>query len=109
MIKDQIIEAIEKASGTKDVVLEFPENEAHGDYSSNVAFRAKIAANEVVAKLQRDKDLAKIVGKIEVAGPGFINFWLKKEILVQNLADIEERGESYGKSDIEKGKKLMFE
>lgn len=96
-------------SGIKDVVLEFPENEAFGDYSSNVAFRAKVAANEVVEKLQKDKELARIVGKIEVAGHSFINFWLKKEVLVQNLADIEKKGEGYGKSDMQRGKKLMFE
>lgn len=40
---------------------------------------------------------------------GFINFWLKKDILVNNLMQIDSKKEDYGKSDFLKGKKIMFE
>ncbi|KKU10460.1 MAG: Arginine-tRNA ligase, partial [Candidatus Woesebacteria bacterium GW2011_GWB1_45_5] len=117
MIKDQIIEAIEKASGAKKVGLEFPENDGFGDYSTNIAMvlakeedkNPRKLAEEIKAKFESLPELMEIISRIEIAGPGFINFWLKKEVLVENLTDIEEKGESYGKSDVQKGKKLMFE
>jgi len=86
MIRDEIIKALKKATGVKEINLEFPENEAHGDYATNVAMvlakkkkrKSGELAEEIVKKLQKDKDLAKIVAKIEVAGPGFINFFWKR-------------------------------
>ena len=74
-MKDQIIKALGKASGVKDPSLEIPENEKHGDYSTNVAMvlakkegkNPREFAQELVTNLQKDKNLGKIVSKIEVA------------------------------------------
>jgi arginyl-tRNA synthetase len=90
-----------------------------GDYSANIAMvkakeenkNPKVLAEEIISKLQADKgpSLAKIIDKIEVAGPGFINFWLKNDVLLSNLIQIASEKENYGKTDFFKGKKIMFE
>ena len=82
-----------------DIGLEHPADEAHGDYSSNVAMQLfpkrlslqdtsrlnlevvknpRELAQKVVSLLEKDQELKKIVSKIEIAGPGFINFWLSE-------------------------------
>ena len=92
--------------------LEPTEIEAFGDYSSNDALSAKNPrqkAEEMVAKLTMDKELGKLVEKIEVAGPGFINFWLRKDVLVDNLIQIGKEEEKYGRSELFKGRKVILE
>lgn len=67
--------------------LDAPEMVAHGDYATNIAFilskvekvSPKVCAENLVPKLQ--SSLADIVEKIEVAGPGFINFFLKDSVV----------------------------
>jgi arginyl-tRNA synthetase len=122
MTRDTILETIKKVSGEKEIHLEFPENEAHGDYSTNIAMlmfsitpksqkakSPKELAKEYVDKLKKDRELAKVVGKIEVAGPGFINFWLSKETLFGKLKEMLEDGDKYGKVTLLKGKKYLLE
>ena len=68
--------------------VERPKEENHGDWSTNIAMIAanklgenpRVLAEKIITKLQNDVELASIVqlGKIEVAGPGFINFWVTK-------------------------------
>ena len=105
MVKDEI----EKITGFK---LEATENLDFGDYSANVALGQKNPreyAEKLVKKLIADKDLAKLVEKTEVAGPGFINFWLKRDVLVDNLIQINRDKENYGKVELKKGKKIVVE
>ncbi len=66
-------------------------------------------AEKIVDKLKSDKQLMEVVDQIQVAGPGFINFWLKKETLVGSLIYIVNDKDSYGKSDFGKGQKVMVE
>lgn len=63
----------------------------------------------LVEKLKKDKELEKVVDKIEIAGPGFINFYLAKTLLLENLREVLERGEDYGRSNFLKGKKYLIE
>ncbi len=112
MVRTQIVKAIEETSGASGVGLEFPENEAFGDYSTNIALSHKSPreyAEKLVEKLKTDKDLLKIVDKVEVAGPGFVNFWLKKDVLVDNLIQIESDKEKYGNSDLGKDKTVVID
>ena len=101
-----------------DLVLEFPEDERFGDYSANFAMRRwqdfgfknpREFANFLAKKLQKDKDLAKIVSKIEVAGPGFINFFLKGEFFVEEIKRILKEKNKYGKSKNGKNKTVIFD
>ena len=105
MVKDEI----EKITGFK---LEATENLDFGDYSANVALGQKNPreyAEKLVKKLIADKDLAKLVEKIEVAGPGFINFWLKSEVLLQNLEEIAKKQDEFGRSGQGRGKSAIVE
>src|SRR5258706_1283478 len=92
--------------------VEATENSDFGDYSSNVALSHKppreFAEMELV-KLKANKKLNEFVDKIEIAGPGFINFWLKRDVLVGNLTQIVEEKEKYGTNDTGKGKLAIVE
>ena len=94
------------------VELEHPAELNHGDFSTNVALAtAKIAkqkprdiAEKVVAELQ--KNLPNGVKKIEVAGAGFINFYLTKGFFAEEVKNI---GDDFGKNKNLEGKKVMVE
>ena len=117
MIRDQVIKALQKATGEKGLRLEIPEVREHGDYSSNIALvlakkrkkRPRDLANEIIKKLKKDRELAKIVSKIEVAGPGFINFWLSKETILDELRKVLKLGEKYGSSNLGKNKTVVID
>ena len=105
MIKDQL----EKILGFG---VEATENSEFGDYTANVAMiRAKEGkenpkelAEKIVEELKENHNLESIIEIIEVAGPGFINFWLKTDVLISNMIQIDGEKEKYGTSDLAKGK-----
>lgn len=74
--------------------LDQPEESSHGEYATNVAFilakekkvSPKMCAEELAPKLH--KLLSSHIEKVEVAGPGFINFFLKKEIVLGEVTTI---------------------
>ncbi len=110
--KEQIIKALEAITGAKEINLEFPENETFGDYSTNIAM---ILAKE---EGKNPNDLAQeIVNKIKGAGlpaeaeakAGFINIWLKKDVLIDNLIEIDREKEKYGSSSLGKGKTVVID
>lgn len=92
-----------------------PENPDFGHYSTNVAFNlAKIwgkspmeAANTITNNLKLITN--NILEKIEVAAPGFINFWLKPEVFQKELEIILKSGDKYGKNDNLKKQKTIVE
>jgi len=113
-----------------DIGLEHPADEAHGDYSSNVAMQLfpkrlslqdtsrlnlevvknpRELAQKVVSLLEKDQELKKIVSKIEIAGPGFINFWLSEGFLTTTMIHIIEVGDMFGSSEELKGKSVIIE
>ncbi len=115
--REIIIKAIKTASDFGDIQLEFPEDMQFGDYSTNIALvlskerkaNPRSLAEDLVGKLEEDNNLKNVIDKIEVAGPGFINFWLKKDVLVGNLIQIDSQKEKYGTSETEKGKLAIVE
>jgi len=110
------IEDATKALGldVHEFSLEHPTEISHGDYSSNVAMvlakevgkKPKDLAEEIVLKLE-----GKIEGveKMEVAGLGFINFYLSRNFFEGQITEILNREDSWGKSEKLKGKKIMVE
>jgi len=116
-MKDVVISAIKKATAFDEPQVEAPQIEAHGDYSTNLAMilakkgskDPRDFAGELTGKLKKDKELSKIVSKIEVEGPGFINFWLSYEALIENLRAVNEKRGSYGSTDIGHGKNVIVE
>lgn len=117
MYEEKIKKAIGKASGVDNISLEVPELEIYGDFSSNIALTAselnkgnpRKYAEELVQKLLKDKELAEIVSKIEVAGPGFINFWLSRDVLLSEMEKALELKDKYGSSELGKGKTVVID
>ncbi|HEY7615132.1 MAG TPA: arginine--tRNA ligase [Gemmatimonadales bacterium] len=86
-----------------EFVLERPRDVGHGDLATNLAMllarRARAKPREVAEKVVAELRLpASLVSKVEIAGPGFINFWLAEPQLAAALAAILEQGPAYGRS-----------
>ena len=95
--------------------LEHPEDLSHGDYSTNIAMvlakhvaqNPRELAEKIVAEIK--ERLPKEISKIEVAGPGFINFYLSGEFFVLQNKEILKAGKKFGQSKVGKGKKVIVE
>lgn len=107
-------ELAESVENLREMIkLEVPKDKQHGDYACNIAMMLakplrlapRKIADAICSKLGEDSDIA----KAEVAGAGFINFYLTPNWLYETMAQIEKSGENYGKIDIGKGKKVMVE
>lgn len=119
-IEKTIIEAIEHCLKTQFdfeaesgmVMLEIPQRQEQGDYATNIAMRlTKILkqnprqiADGLVEAL-RDLD---ILDKVEVAGPGFINFFVKPTVLAKVIDAVLEAGDNYG-SLMNQNEKVLVE
>ncbi len=102
------------SSDFPEIEIEVPKAESHGDFSTNISMvmasiqkmpPRKIA--EAIIKNINDPD--GILDKTEIAGPGFINFFLNKHSWLPVLRKIHEQDALYGASDIGKGKKIQVE
>lgn len=97
--------------------FEEPKDLSHGDVSTNVAMKnardLKKAPREIaqnIVSALNDKNLNSYgIDKIEIAGPGFINFYLLPKHFQDTLTYILNRGDEYGRSDKGKGKKVNVE
>ena len=94
------------------VEVEVPREKEHGDYASNIALvmagdfqtSPRELAEELITGIDCD-----LIADISVAGPGFINFTLKKDWLYEVLALILEMGTDYGRVNAGKGEKVLLE
>lgn len=97
-----------------DVVLEKPKEKDHGDYATNVAMQlARVAkkaprqiAEAIVEHLNKEKAY---VIEIEIAGPGFINFFMDNRYLTQVITEVLDKKENYGRSNSGQGEKIQVE
>lgn len=88
--------------------IEAPTDSVHGDYSTNLALKLGRPASEVAAELEKTKP--EFIEKIAVAGPGFINFFLKTEFVVEEIRRLAENPlSSRLKRDSSVAKKVLFE
>ncbi|HIE13519.1 MAG TPA: arginine--tRNA ligase [Desulfotomaculum sp.] len=100
---------------TPDFVVDSPREEKFGDFATNIAMQLAKAARrpprEVAALIKENFDLSQCpwVERIEIAGPGFLNFYLRHEWLQAALRQIIIRGEDYGRSKIGGGRKINVE
>jgi len=108
-MKEEIKNIIQKAVG-KDVPDFSVETSVHADYSSNVALILAKKENknprEVAENIKEKIGNNNLFFKIEVAGPGFINFYLSKEYFIDNLKSINK---NYGKGNELKNKKIVVD
>ncbi|WAA09632.1 arginine--tRNA ligase [Fervidibacillus albus] len=118
-LKDEIQQAVEKAKLASfdeipDIILEIPKEKVHGDYSTNIAMQlAKIAkkapriiAEEIIQQFDQEKVYVK---QIDIAGPGFINFFMDNRYLTDLIPTILKEGNEYGRSNFGNGEKIQVE
>ncbi len=119
-IKDQIADITKKAlleikvDVAVDVEIEIPKDKSHGDFSINTAMKLtkllKMPPRDIAKSLTDAFSFdGTYIEKCEIAGPGFINFYLKSDWLYDGLKLIDKKGDDYGKIDIGDGKKVMVE
>jgi arginyl-tRNA synthetase len=97
-----------------DFVLERPRDAGHGDLATNLGMvlaklervKPRSMAERIIAELQLPDGL---VSKVEIAGPGFINFWLAEDQLASVVAQILERDGAYGQSEFGVGLRVNVE
>ena len=97
-----------------EIEIEIPKEKKYGDFSVNTAMKlTKILRNSPVniakAIIENMDFEGTYIEKCEIAGPGFINFYLKNDWLYDGLKLAYELGEDFGKTDFGKGKKVMVE
>ncbi|WP_066176053.1 arginine--tRNA ligase [Bacillus marinisedimentorum] len=118
-LKEEIKQAVLKAKLAEEaeipeVVLETPKEKAHGDFATNMAMQlARIAkkapraiAEDIVSNFDKSKAS---IDKVEIAGPGFINFHMDNSYLTDLIPAILKAGDAYGETDTGKGEKIQIE
>ncbi len=121
-INNAILEAMERAvtdgalpaEQCPAFTIEQPADSAHGDYACNVAMvsaRAfkkapRMIADAIVSRINTD---GTYISKVDVAGPGFINFFTDEKYFADILLDVAERSTEYGHSDFGGGKRVNLE
>ena len=94
--------------------LEVPADRSHGDWACNAAMAGarafRQAPRKIAESIASHLDLAPTYfDRCEIAGPGFLNFFLNPRFYADVLRDVEALGKDYGRSDYGKGEKVMVE
>ncbi|HIE26180.1 TPA: arginine--tRNA ligase, partial [Candidatus Poribacteria bacterium] len=98
-----------------EVNVEQPKMEAHGDIACplglNLAKQTKMPPRKIaeIIVAQIDANCEPLIDKVEIAGPGFINFFLSNEWLYELLKNIRTQDTEFGKCDIGHGKRIQVE
>lgn len=120
-LKAGLSEALENAvkksgivSEVPDIKIETPKDKANGDFSSNVAMtltkQAKKNPRDIAASIIENLDeSAASIKSVEIAGPGFINFFMDESSVTQVVPQVIEQGENYGRSTPEVKEKVLVE
>jgi arginyl-tRNA synthetase len=116
-IKKLIVDALKNLTiEVSDIALEHPEDLKNGDYSTNVALaiakgierNPKELAEKIVFEINR-LNVDKNIEKVEVAGNGFINFYLSRKFFGKSVEEILNKAEDFGKNNLMDGKKVMID
>lgn len=96
------------------IILEKPKEKKHGDFATNIAMQlARIAkkaprqiAEDILSELNKEQGN---INQVEIAGPGFINFFMKEDYLTEIVPNILQQGADYGRTNTGEGKKVQVE
>ena len=95
----------------KDIIIERSKTLDHGDYASNVALkfasRFGVSPRDLAQKIAQNID-KEVVEKVEIAGPGFVNFFIKKNAINLVVSQIIAKGDDFGRGE-NKNKKINVE
>lgn len=97
-----------------EIEVEVPKILSHGDYSSNIAMVSasiqKISPRKIAETIVKHiNDDNQIIERMEIAGPGFINFYIRPQSWIVFLKEVHLHGSRYGAVDIGKGKRVQVE
>ncbi len=95
-----------------NIIIEKTKDKSHGDYASNIALQLtkvlkkqpQLIAQDIIDNITDDS-----IEKVEIAGPGFINFFMKKDYLFENINEVLKVKENYGRVNIGNNKKIIVE
>ena len=111
-VQDLISKGILKEMPSK-IRIDHTKDNSHGDYATNIALmlskQAKMSPVELAKIIIDQFEQKNFIKKIEIAGPGFINFFISQESSSSIVNDILAQAASYGCSDIGQGKKVLLE
>lgn len=115
ILKEDILKSLNKLNLEKtkeEIIIEIPKTPINGNYSTNIALalasELKKSPREIANAIKMNFS-SNIISKVEVAGPGFINFFINKECLYDVLNEILDKKKNYGKSNIGQNKKINIE
>jgi arginyl-tRNA synthetase len=101
------------ASLSVDSTIERTRDASHGDFASNIAMRlakpARMSPRDIAAKIIDNLAASDQIGKVEIAGPGFINFHLSAVAFHGELLAILGQGASYGRQPAKKAPRILLE
>src|SRR3989338_3917424 len=117
MVKDRLENRVKDLYPDVDFDVLTPPDEKMGDYSINLAFvlakkeggNPKEIGRELAARFSDDEEFKKYFNRTELAGNGFINFYLSQSFLQKQLKEIHGQGDSFGKSKEGNGKTVIVE
>lgn len=121
-LREKILDALGRAIANGELLaeplpafnIEKPANSANGDFSSNIALAGakafKKAPRMIAQSIAENIDLEDtLFEKVEIAGPGFLNFYLSQRYYSEIVKDVINKGDAYGASDYGNGKKVLVE
>ena len=108
-----------RAAGTLEcdlpgsIVIERARDKNHGDFASNVALLLAKAARrkprELAEQVAAALPASAQVAKVEIAGPGFINFFMSADAFAAVVGEVLEAGEAFGRSSVGNGQRVQVE
>lgn len=108
LISEGILESV-----PDNIRIDHSKDKSQGDFASNVAMvlskQAKCAPKDLAQKIVEKLTDATEIERIEIAGPGFINFFMSQGSNNQVLGDILAKGDQFGLSEFGKGQKILLE
>lgn len=111
-LKKLIAESLDNEISVEEIIIEMPADKNNGDFSSNVAMKSCKKLNKKpleIAEIVKNNIKDELIEKIEIAGPGFINFFVNKNYLLENIKKVLGEKENYGKSNIGRSKTVDLE
>ena len=106
------IESLDNIEENK-IIVEIPNKKENGDYSTNIALTLTKQLHkppmEIAKEIANNIEKKDIIEEIKIASPGFINFYLKKDYLLEQINIILNQKKDYGRNNIGAGKKVNIE
>jgi len=116
LVRERLREAAKKlgAGEELEIELDWPERPEFGDLSTNLAFHLRLGTGSRGSPREVGERLISMLdrepfAKVELAGPGFVNFFFKPEVIHRVLRAVLEEGEGYGRASLGEGKRVQVE